>query len=209
MIKQELLKVIKDYKSSLTCTINAIYDFIYAQEEENRFQYFSIFMDEIDIQDIEFDEASSEEIDQPENTENQSEIIQLKNTILSNNIYSGKEKNEFYQELWNKMNDASLIRDDEMRKLFLKYLWIDRRIPYYKLGEGCLMEDDEFAYRVEQIRDLLKQALFITGIKWSQKTERASHLIKLADQINDDRTRAVFWGIAIGFIEINSSITKE
>ena len=62
------------------------------------------------------------------------------------------------------------------------------------------MDNDEYRERIQKLAPELKKASFIIYSGLQQKTQRASLLMSLADKIEDDRQRAVFWSCVISKI---------
>ena len=62
------------------------------------------------------------------------------------------------------------------------------------------MDNDEYRERIQKLAPELKKASFIIYSGLQQKTQRASLLMALADKIEDDRQRVVFWSCVISKI---------
>ena len=68
-----------------------------------------------------------------------------------------------------KLNDQDLFPDADDRTALLFSLWLDRRIPYYQLGESCSMDNDEYRERIQKLAPELKKASFIIYSGLQQK----------------------------------------
>lgn len=121
----------------------------------------------------------------------------LGHRILSNLIKKNVTEAEFYDDLWNRLQDDILSADRESKNVLLVRFWVDPRTPYYQLDKGCTMDNDEFGAAVEAIDAHIKKALFIIHAGLPQKTQKASLLMDLAEEIKNPRERAVFWAVAM------------
>ena len=121
----------------------------------------------------------------------------LGNRTLSNLIKKNVTEAEFYDDLWNRRQDDILSADREFKNVLLVRFWVDPRTPYYQLDEGCTMNNDEFSAAVKDINAYIEKAHFIICAGLPQKTQKASLLMKLAEEIKDPRERAVFWALVM------------
>lgn len=111
------------------------------------------------------------------------------------------DKEVFYDVLWTMFTDDNFLSTDEDKKAFLLTLWLDSRIPYFKIGEGIEMDEEEYSQRRIKLADVLSKATFITSLKMNQKTQKASLLAEEADLLQDERDKAVYWSIVMSAIE--------
>lgn len=101
-------------------------------------------------------------------------------------------KEKFYSELWKFIEENPLLDTEKIKAFTLFYIWIDARIPYYELDEGIKMSNDEYANIRQNMIEDIKKARFIIYSPSKQKTETASRLVKMLDDIKDDKGKAVF-----------------
>lgn len=195
-MRDELLKTVQAHHDTIWDTCTEVWNYISAQKSECREKYFCVFLSQVNLEDIENIDIdhyfSKEAISLISN-----DIFQLENRIMENLIQQKMTEDEFYQNLWGKICDSTLLPDKKAQTAFLVCLWFDFRIPYYQVGQGCRMEDEEFAQLCDQIWPTIKKAYFILSIPMAQKTQRASLLMELADGIEDERERIVFWALVI------------
>lgn len=107
-------------------------------------------------------------------------------------ILIGKDLKEdiFYQELWNSIN-TNIFDSPKLRAFAVYFIWIDMRMPYFKLEPGIKMSGDEYReIRKSIVRDI-QRARFIMSIPMDQKTERASRLVHMLDLVEDENKKAV------------------
>lgn len=203
-----LLEIANTYNATIWDTCKETWHFILAQEQEVQEQYFSTFLREISLEDVGitnlqhyFSKEATSRI--------RNDINQLGNRIVENLVQQRIPEEMFYKSLWSKICDDTLLPDQTAQTAFLACLWIDPRIPYYQVEEGCTMDNDEFDRLREKIWPTLKKVYFILSIQLTQKTQRASLLMKLADEIEDEQERIVFWAYVIAVLRGNSHQAKS
>ena len=176
---------------------------------EEQKSYFSVFLSEIYIENLNIsddDRFLSDDV-RDRITE---DIYSLANRIVANLVRQRLPEESFYENLWEKISDETLLPDKQAQISFLMRLWLDPRIPYYQVGEGCTMDDDEFSRIRDAVWPAIKKALFILAIPFSQKTQRMSLIMELADGLKDDKEKAVFWaGIMSRLTESSRSSEKS
>ena len=201
-MKNEVFNIAEQNAKCIKTVCDAVFDLIYQKPEKEQFEYFYAFMDEVNLLDLKILDGEAF-FDKDYDPVVYAEASGLKDRLISNLIHTGKTKKEFYSALWDKMNDVDLVATEDMRRLFFRCLWSDKRIPYFYMENVCSMDNDEYSARTKEIKSILDEALFITSVRWEQRTQKVSQLMRLAEQIDDLRTRTVFWAVAIGFIEMN------
>lgn len=193
---KELLACIKAHGGSAKNTCAAVWDLIQAQEPEEGKRYFEAFLSQIYVEDI-YKEAGNGFLSDEVLGQIADGIGDLGNRIVLNLVKQRPSEEAFYANLWEKLQDTALLPDREAQSLFLCWLWLDTHIPYYQIGEGCRMEEEEFARRKNELWPLLKKAFFILSFPLRQRTQRSSLLMELADELADERDRAVYWSCVI------------
>ena len=101
------------------------------------------------------------------------------------------EKEKFYQELWNFIEENPLLDTKKLKAFALFYVWVDIRLPYYVLDDGIKMSDDDYQDICQRLSEDIKKARFILHVPTEQKTERASRIVKLLESLQDDKEKAV------------------
>lgn len=99
--------------------------------------------------------------------------------------------NTFYAKLWEFINNDGLLVEKKQKAFALYYIWIDVRIPYYQLQEGIKMSNEDYQAYNKDLKETIKKARFILFTPTAQKTERASRLLDLLDEVDDKREKAV------------------
>ena len=101
------------------------------------------------------------------------------------------EKEKFYQELWNFIEENPLLDTKKLKAFALFYIWVDIRLPYYVLDDGIKMSDDDYQDICQKLSEDIKKARFILHVPTEQKTDRASIIVKLLESLQDDKEKAV------------------
>ena len=167
-----------------------LWNFIMSREEEEREQYFTVLLSDVDLP-VAVDETEAFE-----------DFSLRKNDGLIGNIVTNLSKQnssekEFYHKLWEKIQDNILFPDEDAQIYFLSCLWKSNLIPYYQLDEGIRMENEEYRDRIKKLGDILKKADYIIYAQLEQKTQRASLLMNLANGLEDERDKTVFWAYTL------------
>lgn len=126
------------------------------------------------------------------------ELMRLANNLISNQIEKRVTEEMFYAELWKRLWDDVVLPTREDRIIFFQILWLDTRIPYFQIGEGLALSEDEFQKVIERIRPALQKGEFILNANLKSKPQRGSLLLEIADSLDKDVERSVFWGMLIG-----------
>lgn len=111
--------------------------------------------------------------------------------ILETMLQKKYAVDEFYQSLWNAIAENPMIEDEKAKVYAVYNIWTDPRIPYFELEQGIQMENEEFAEIIYERLEDIKKIRFIMTTPLEQRTERASLLLKVLDDIKDERERAV------------------
>lgn len=201
--KDALLECIRTHDDTAWNVCTAVWEFILSQKPEEGKIYFFIFLSQIFIEDL---DVENEDIFFSSDTLSQigEDIDRLVNRIIVNLVRQRLSEESFYEHLWNKISDDTLIPDQKAQVAFLICLWIDPRIPYYQVGDGCSMENAEFTRIRNEVWPVIKKADFILSIPFAQRTQRASLIMELADKLKDERERAVFWACVITHLSENT-----
>ncbi len=98
------------------------------------------------------------------------------------------DEHDFYTQLWNNIFCTTAFQEKDSKVFALYYIWIDARIPYFKLEAGLQMDNSEFVQRTQNLNSnlALAKAQFILKTNYfSQKTARASVLLSLIDSLKE------------------------
>ena len=177
-------------------------------KEQNRCSAFRCFLEIThDTDDTEDEEISGETEIQGVFHKEQVELLRRKcehltEGILDKIISKNLEPGDFYSELWKKGIEENAILETEEEKIYTLYrIWIDGRIPYFKLEEGIRMDGARFAEIVKAKEEDLKKMIFIFNSYFSQRTERSSQFIKILDSCRTEEEKSVIMAQILSFTE--------
>lgn len=193
MMKQsfdQLFALVEDNASSVWECCSVVWEYIEAQPADDREAIFYFFLNDIDLSDFEISNPPS--IDFEEKSEFR-DIREIEQRIIKALVSENNTEEAFYHKLWEKINDPYLFETAKEQAAFLCVLWLDSRIPYFQLEEGSRMDNDEYQAISQKLKPLLKKANYILNTTIEQKTQRASLLMAIADNIVDEREKTVFW----------------
>lgn len=200
---KELEKILQKKYQTLYETCSAVLQFISAQEEYKRLSYFTSFLQNGKFFDLPVENPEtflSEEV----KSRITGDVKSLCARILENLIKENVPEEDFYKKLWEKLCDNTLLSDNAAKTAFLTCLFLDARLPYFHLEEGLSMDNDTFQATFDNIQPQLRKAYFILAAPFKQKTQRASLLLELADELDGDE-KVVFWAIVISYLIGNRS----
>lgn len=110
-------------------------------------------------------------------------------SIQSNNMAEG----DFYHDLWDRVINGSFFTTDKERVFALYYIWIDKRIPYFQLSDGRKMSNETYSNYIDKISDSIKKMIYILNASSiTQKTERASLILKIMQNLGSEDEQIVF-----------------
>ena len=127
-----------------------------------------------------------------------SELMRLVDNLISKQIEKRVSEEKFYSELWKRLWDDVVLPNDEDRIAFFQILWMDPRIPYFEIGEGSIIQDDDFQKVIKKITPVVQKGMFIMNANLRRKTQWSSLLVELANSLEDETERIVFWAVLIG-----------
>lgn len=115
---------------------------------------------------------------------------------------------EFYRRLWEVIQNNTILISEKQKAFALYYIWIDARIPYFELEEGLKMSNKEYREYLKEYEKALKKARFILFTPTEQKTQRASRLISLLNDLPDDEVKAVLMAQILDMRAKNSTVVR-
>lgn len=133
------------------------------------------------------------------------EYDDLVDGILNKLVSKHLDKKEFYLELWKNVMESDLLFEEEEKKIYALYrIWVDGRIPYFQIGDGIKMSDDEFKQLVSDTEEFLHEIMFIMNCKFEQKTERSSLLMNVLKKCKNEKEQAVLLAQIISISELKA-----
>lgn len=130
------------------------------------------------------------------------DCMRLIEGILDKIIGQNLEPADFYHELWEKGIENNKFLSKEEEKIYALYrIWIDGRIPYFKLEEGICMDRDRFSEIMKEKEEEIKKMIYIFNYNFAQKTERSSQFIKIIDSCKTEEEKAVIMAQILSLTE--------
>lgn len=131
------------------------------------------------------------EISQQELSELQHEYEPMVSGKLKNLIRRNVPEKDFYHELWSYI-ESDLAFPTRKSKIYAVFsIANDTQIPYFRLEGGLKMAQGDFRELQRELRHNRQRLIFILTRDFSQKTERAWHLLKELDTYEDEAHRTV------------------
>ena len=170
------------------------------ENSETQLTIFKTFLTLFDIGDFSLDAKNTPEIfaAKGETEQDIDVIIGVANNVISNLVERKVTEDDFYINLLNRLLDHGFLQNELRQAIFLQCVWLDNRIPYYQLGEGRhIGNNEEFKRIYKEIEPSLSKGRYIINAKLQYKTQRASLLMEIADSLDTDEQRMVFWASII------------
>lgn len=170
-----------------------------SEEPEEAWKYFFQNADYIDSSDEKEVEAffTAQQIQKYDK-----EYCELIEALLNKLVIQRCEKEEFYNELWKKIIKSNIICDGENEKIYaIAKIWADARIPYFHIGEGIRMSDEEFSEIIDKNKELLQEVTFILNCKYEQRTETSSVLLDVLERCDGIREKSVVMAKILDLVE--------
>lgn len=102
------------------------------------------------------------------------------NQLLEMAISEDLSEDEFYGKLWSIVNNP-LLSEFNARVFALYWYLIDKRIPYFNLGSGLKMSNEDYKAARRRLRFNSAKIRFIMSREFTQRTEQASLLLDEID----------------------------
>jgi hypothetical protein len=182
-------------KASMECIL---------ENSETAQQGFQFFLTQARMPQFSLDEIPEELFDVAENEidrPTQKRLRDMENQVVKGLILQDVPEDKFYDEIWTRLNDTILISDIYQKSFLLRQMWLDPRIPYFHLGLGISMDDKIYHEYVKRVEIPYKKMRFALHADYSQRTQKASILMQIADDIPDKEERIVFWSLVLAHLE--------
>lgn len=126
----------------------------------------------------------------------------LVDALINNLILCHYKKEKFYEELWEKVINSDLLFDSKDVKIYaIGRIWSDARIPYFCVGDGIKMSNEEFIAIIENKKELLQEANFVLNCKYEQRTETGSLLLDILERCDNNKEKAVVMARILDILE--------
>ncbi len=122
-------------------------------------------------------------------------VRKIVDTLIRENL----DEKDFYTKLYQKITDDILFSKKEEQIGAIIILLLDRRIPYFCLGEAIRMDDDDYKVIYDSINKEIDKAYFILEYGYEQRTEVASQLYRLVKEQKNDEEKLVLISSVLGY----------
>jgi hypothetical protein len=119
--------------------------------------------------------------------------------ILARLIGKNLGESDFYEQLWNAFSNP-LFEDPDAPAFAMYYTLIDKRLPYFQLGEDAKrFADDDWRALNERVLPYLNKVRFILSIDHDQRSIEADLLLREleAREDRDERIAMMGWLVHI------------
>ena len=138
------------------------------ENSETQLTIFKTFLTLFDIGDFSLDAKNTPEIfaAKGETEQDIDVIIGVVNNVISNLVERKVTEDDFYINLLNRLLDHGFLQNELRQAIFLQCVWLDNRIPYYQLGEGRhIGNNEEFKRIYKEIEPSLNKGRYIINAK--------------------------------------------
>lgn len=183
----ELLSHVKGEKINIAAEV-----YYLILKEENRGAAFQFFLENANTIDSSKEREAERYFTAAEEQKLANDCTQLAVGILDNIIGKNLDEDTFYDELWRRGIEENINLAEEKEKIYALYrIWMDGRIPYFKLENGLLLSNEIFTEITKEKIEAIKKCIYILNSRFSQRTERSSHLLKILDACDTEAEKAV------------------
>lgn len=119
--------------------------------------------------------------------------------LVDNLIKQNVGEDEFYNLLWEQMQNEVLFPSEDSIVAFMIQLLFDPQLPYYHLPPVEMMDDDDYMESIQRIKVDYQKALFAINYGYAQKTQMAEQILNIATEIESSQDRIVFVANILGY----------
>lgn len=106
-------------------------------------------------------------------------------------LSEGWDREKFYSEFWEFISTNIMWASKEEKAFVLYYIAIDARSPYYNVGVGLKMSPDDYLQLQDEVFEEIREFRFILALKFQQRTEEASLILNLINQLDTEEKKVV------------------
>lgn len=178
------------------------------EDETARSASVQLLLDEGDFIKTSASKCPEIEVSSAELSDLKHDLGKIVDTMFELYLKKNLDPKVFYEKISDNIWESPLFDSEKTRAFALYYLWIDARIPYYQLDSGMLMGDEEFRRLTEILQRKISKARFILITNYlTQRTQRASELLKILDEVGaeDEERRVVLLAHIISLASMHNS----
>lgn len=121
------------------------------------------------------------------------------NSLIRKGIVVGWERPQFYENLWNLIENNPMLTTVEEKAFALFYIAIDVKTPYFKVGTGLRMNGEDFSNIQDEIFDSYRKFLFVVSLEHEQKTQEASLVLDILEHLETEEQKVVLMSRIISY----------
>lgn len=133
--------------------------------------------------------------------------------LVDNIIAENPTEDDFYLQIWEMLNNTIIFPQEEDVISGIIAIYYLGTIPYYQLLKAPTMDEKTFKTALKNIEPTIAKAFFALNCNYEQKTQLATQLIYLYDQISDLDEKKVYvatlFGKALSKIQSSDKKIKE
>ncbi len=114
----------------------------------------------------------------------------------------GYEENEYYNKLWDFVYNAVKDASDVEKGLSLYLITKDERTPYIQIPKGISMNNIQYSEMIDELDEQIKKIKFIMQLIVPQKTETASMILDVLDELDTKEEKAVLLSCVISMVKM-------
>lgn len=134
---------------------------------------------------------------------------QLLNDTVERQAEDNPNQDDFYKNLYYIVFRSKVFPDDIHTQTVLLYLLSEETvlIPYYQAVNLLIMENDEFHDNIRRLFPQFQQAAHMLNRRFKSRTEEASQLWEISQQLKSEQEQIVYWAVLISMIR--TSVIKS
>ena len=122
----------------------------------------------------------------------------LTNALIDHVIRNGYSEKEYYEKFWKDLSFLMESANEVEKGICLYAFLLDKRTPYYSIQPGIRMTNEKYKAEIDKIISEIVKMRFVLNQNNRQKTETASQLLRIMDQLDSYESRVVFLSQLIG-----------
>ena len=132
-----------------------------------------------------------------------SKYVDLVSKWMDDTLNNKPDEGTFYNSLWNYIIDKTLFETNKDKAVALFCVWMDPRIPYYKL-EGKKMDIEDFKRIFDKEAKIRSMAKVVVFSKYDQRPEEASVLLDLLNKVKTKDEKSVLLAYILRAVELRT-----
>lgn len=110
---------------------------------------------------------------------------------------------QFYTKVYDQIFASKLFPDDEKVKIVILKSLAEYapEVPYFQAKDLLSMTDEAYQSATERVDGQIIKAIHMLNRHFDSRTEEASQLCRLADEISDEQDRVVYWAVIVSTLK--------